>query len=127
MHINDGAAVLWGSDCLTPPHIPLRCSPRPWWGSDRLTPPPHPSEVLAKTLVGQRSLGPVELACDEKHSKKSQLGRWVHEVVDTVTIYGGYPGSDGGHVVEASSYFDRFWDKGQKSRRYFLIVKKCTS
>jgi tRNA G46 methylase TrmB len=30
----------------------------------------------------------------------------------------------GGHSVEASSYFDRLWERGQKKRRWFLVLKK---
>ena len=55
----------------------------------------------------------------------SGVGRWVHEKAGGITLYGGYPGRDGGHVSQQTSYFDRFWDKGQKSRRYFLFVRRC--
>mmetsp|Transcript_38751 Transcript_38751/g.77175 ORF Transcript_38751/g.77175 Transcript_38751/m.77175 type:complete len:923 (-) Transcript_38751:50-2818(-) len=43
----------------------------------------------------------------------------------TVDLWRGEPGPEIGHVVQASSYFDRMWDLGQKKRRWFIYVKKA--
>lgn len=42
----------------------------------------------------------------------------------SVDVWRGEPGPEAGHVVQASSYFDRMWDLGQKKRRWFLFVRK---
>jgi len=42
----------------------------------------------------------------------------------SVDVWRGEPGVEAGHVVDASSYFDRMWDLGQKKRRWFIFVKK---
>jgi pentatricopeptide repeat protein len=42
----------------------------------------------------------------------------------TVDVWRGEPGLEAGHVTQASSYFDRMWDLGQKKRRWFIYVKK---
>ncbi|KAJ1481156.1 putative methyltransferase-domain-containing protein [Baffinella frigidus] len=46
-----------------------------------------------------------------------------------VTLYQGVPGPDSGHAAEASSYFDRLWQKGiskhsHTKERFFLCIKK---
>lgn len=42
----------------------------------------------------------------------------------SVDVWRGDPGPEAGHVVQASSYFDRMWDLGQKKRRWFIFVRK---
>lgn len=39
-----------------------------------------------------------------------------------VALHAGTPGEECGHVVETSSYFDRMWTEGSKTKRYFLCV-----
>jgi len=42
----------------------------------------------------------------------------------SIDIWRGEPGEVGGHVAQgASSYFDRMWLKGNKSKRWFLFLK----
>jgi pentatricopeptide repeat protein len=43
--------------------------------------------------------------------------------VGGINVYMGQPGREVGHVVQASSFFDRMWTKGQKKRRYILHVQ----
>ena len=80
-------------------------------------------KVLSETLRTGGLFNSCDLPCPEE-KKNTPEGRWIHEKTKGFTLYGGYPGPDGGHVVMQTSYFDRFWDKGQKSRRYFIFVEK---
>ena len=41
---------------------------------------------------------------------------------ENVLLYEGTPGSEAGHNVPASSYFDRMWTSGKKTRRFFFCV-----
>eukprot|EP01041_Mallomonas_annulata_P001445 gene1445-2782_t len=49
---------------------------------------------------------------------KEQVGNWM--------LYEGNPGTDGGHIVHASSYFDRLWKRGSLTERYFLVLEKIS-
>lgn len=43
----------------------------------------------------------------------------------SIEVWRGDPGVEAGHIAaDASSYFDRMWDLGQKKRRWFLFLKK---
>eukprot|EP00040_Diaphanoeca_grandis_P018150 m.95338 g.95338 ORF g.95338 m.95338 type:complete len:763 (-) comp26811_c0_seq2:352-2640(-) len=42
----------------------------------------------------------------------------------TVHLYEGTPRAACGHVASASSYFNRMWSEGNKSKRYYICVKK---
>ena len=46
------------------------------------------------------------------------------EDIGGVTVYHGVPGVESGHLVGASSYFDRFWQAGQFVERYFLLLER---
>lgn len=50
----------------------------------------------------------------------------VHDSIPEgkVFLFVGRPGSHAGHVVEASSYFDRLWKKSKIVERYFIVLKK---
>jgi len=48
----------------------------------------------------------------------------VRERVGWCVLYEGHPGTRGGHVVRASSYFDRLWKRGSLVERYFLCLQK---
>lgn len=55
----------------------------------------------------------------------SKRSNWlVTERIGLWSLYEGVPGSAAGHVVEASSYFDRLWKRGQLTKRYFLVLQK---
>lgn len=51
----------------------------------------------------------------------------VEMQVSGLTLYRGKPGPESGHVVDASSYFDRLWQRGQQPNRYFLSLRKTSS
>lgn len=40
------------------------------------------------------------------------------------TLYVGVPGPLAGHMVQASSYFDRLWKRGALEERFFLVLRK---
>jgi len=42
----------------------------------------------------------------------------------SIDVWRGNPGPEVGHVVSASSYFDRMWERGQKKRRWILFLRK---
>lgn len=43
------------------------------------------------------------------------------------TVWSGDPGSKAGHVAQhVSSYFSRLWKNGNKSRVWYLFLRKCT-
>jgi len=46
------------------------------------------------------------------------------ERVEGVHVYHGTPGRRCGHLVSEQSYFDRFWNAGQHSERFFLMLVK---
>uniref|UniRef100_A0A7S4F6X9 tRNA (guanine(46)-N(7))-methyltransferase n=2 Tax=Chrysotila carterae TaxID=13221 RepID=A0A7S4F6X9_CHRCT len=41
-----------------------------------------------------------------------------------VRVYLGVPGREGGHLVNETSYFDRFWEHGQHVERCFLLLSR---
>jgi len=48
----------------------------------------------------------------------------VHEQVGRWSLFVGKPGPSAGHVVEASSYFDRMWKRENLVDRYFIVLRK---
>eukprot|EP01038_Epipyxis_sp_PR26KG_P016761 gene16761-22933_t len=51
--------------------------------------------------------------------------QWVLlDAEEGVSLYVGKPGYLAGHIVEASSYFDRLWKKKQLNDRYFIVLGK---
>ena len=52
---------------------------------------------------------------------RSYMNEWE---LDDVTLWRGELPEESGIKTEASSYFDRLWNKGQKTRRWFLMVRK---
>ena len=53
-------------------------------------------------------------------------GTWEEEFVyQSVVLFKGSPGKECGHIIEASSYFDRLWKlKDDKSDRYMIVLQK---
>lgn len=39
-----------------------------------------------------------------------------------IELLDGLPGPEAGHSVEASSYFDRLWNEGNKVARYWFAA-----
>ena len=48
----------------------------------------------------------------------------AQEQVGEFCLYRGTPGDDCGWTVEASSYFDRFWNNAQLTKRFFICLQK---
>jgi pentatricopeptide repeat protein len=44
-----------------------------------------------------------------------------------IIVYRGVAEADVGHIVSSSSYFDRLWENGAKTQRYFLYLRKAAS
>ena len=44
-----------------------------------------------------------------------------------VEIWRGEPGAECGHVEDASSYFDRMWNKGKKKKRWILFLRPVST
>jgi hypothetical protein len=100
--------------------------------------------LLAQTLSGSSGGGEVEHG--EEMSRRASFtsaplepspGRQVEKTIAIeallnepegrrIEIWRGEPGREAGHVdEEASSYFDRMWEKGKKRRRWFLFLMPC--
>jgi len=79
-------------------------------------------QSLAASL-GQLSKGGKSLY---KSNDKASItsGDGGHELHNGVRLYYGIPGPDSGHAVNVTSYFDRFWERGQHTERYFIAVIK---
>ena len=58
---------------------------------------------------------------------KLTLGCVVQEALTGFHLYVGVPGKECGHIVSASSYFDRLWAKEQNVDRYFMCLSKVSS
>ena len=48
--------------------------------------------------------------------------------LNRITVYSGTPGPACGHSVQASSYFDRLWQRGinrhvETHKRFFLVLR----
>lgn len=51
--------------------------------------------------------------------------QWVSKYSESeITLWVGTPGVEAGHVVSASSYFDRLWKRSSLEERYFLVLQK---
>jgi len=46
------------------------------------------------------------------------------ENIQNVLLHNGIPSKKIGHAANVTSYFDRFWEHGQHTDRYFLALKK---
>mmetsp|Transcript_34834 Transcript_34834/g.90988 ORF Transcript_34834/g.90988 Transcript_34834/m.90988 type:complete len:159 (+) Transcript_34834:128-604(+) len=46
-----------------------------------------------------------------------------HEDFGGIRLYEGLPPQGCGHVVNETSYFDRFWEHGKRVRRFYLAVR----
>ena len=46
------------------------------------------------------------------------------ENIEGVRLYRGVPGEGTGHLVHEQSYFDRFWEQGARTERFFAVVSK---
>ena len=47
------------------------------------------------------------------------------EQIEGIALHHGLPGPESGHMVAATSAFDRFWAAGNKRERFFLQVVKA--
>jgi hypothetical protein len=47
------------------------------------------------------------------------------ELIDGVSLHKGIPDQEAGHAANVTSYFDRFWEHGNKRERYFIFVTKA--
>ena len=47
------------------------------------------------------------------------------ELIDGVSLHKGVPDQEAGHAANVTSYFDRFWEHGNKRERYFIFVTKA--
>ncbi|KAK3247312.1 hypothetical protein CYMTET_43184 [Cymbomonas tetramitiformis] len=82
--------------------------------------------TLARTLAALHGVRgePVFQSVRGAECSSAGDGSATFEDVDGVRLYHGIPGSDSGHAVHAASYFDRFWERGQHTGRYFLVLAK---
>ena len=44
--------------------------------------------------------------------------------VSGVRVYRGVPGRAAGHAVHVASYFDRFWEHGRKTERFYIVLSR---
>ena len=44
--------------------------------------------------------------------------------VSGVRVYRGVPGAEAGHAVQVASYFDRFWEHGRKTDRFYILLSR---
>ena len=58
------------------------------------------------------------------NDKASCTGDGGYETHGGVRLRYGIPGKDSGHAVNVTSYFDRFWERGQHTERYFIAVTR---
>ena len=69
---------------------------------------PHPRSLVNVEISGLGGLGELE----------NEGG---------YSVYVGKPDASCGHTVDASSYFDRLWKRGNLVDRYVLVLKKKTA
>lgn len=75
---------------------------------------------------GQRSVQSREVFCSTPSEALTAAARSLRPRCSAteIILMRGDAGRDCGHSIEASSYFNRMWDKGQKTRRWFLFLQK---
>jgi tRNA G46 methylase TrmB len=73
---------------------------------------------LLATAPHPRSLAGVELSATSGCKSVEEEGGY--------RAYLGKPGKECGHAVDASSYFDRLWKRGNLVDRYVIVLKKIT-
>lgn len=85
---------------------------------------PIPSLTATSTATAQATA--TDATDTNKKNKSAPMVPLENNCGRSVDVWRGEPGLEAGHVVDASSYFDRMWDLGQKKRRWFIYVKKIT-
>lgn len=65
---------------------------------------------------------PASSASSEGGEEKTE----VELQLSGLTLYKGKPGPASGHLVQASSYFDRLWRRGRQPDRYFISLRRST-
>ena len=89
----------------------------------------------AKFLMRQlspiiRSIGLISVNLQRNKSNKNDKNNnteWeIYDSDEAINVYVGKPGVECGHVIDASSYFDRLWKRGKIVDRYFILLKKTT-
>jgi len=73
--------------------------------------------ALARSVAARDDLGSARLLRRGPHYQD------LHETVGGVKVWVGQPGAECGHVKRASSFFDRMWTKGQKTKRFTLFLE----
>lgn len=58
--------------------------------------------------------------------KATDIGGETSEDHGGIMLYDGIPGTDSGHVVNVTSYFDRFWEHGNHTDRVFFVIEKLS-
>ena len=48
-----------------------------------------------------------------------------YEQMGRARLYHGVPGPESGHLVHATSFFDRFWMHGHHEERYFMLFERA--
>ena len=81
--------------------------------------PPHCAPTNPGLLSPPCSAPPVRAAWVTADASDEEF-----EFVEGIRIYHGTPSPDAGHVVKVTSYFDRFWEHGQHTERYFMVLDK---
>ena len=67
---------------------------------------------------------PAGAARGETREEGRGMGAPAYENVDGVRVYRGLPGKGTGHLTYEQSYFDRFWEEGGRTERWFFVVSK---
>jgi len=77
-------------------------------------PEAQPSDKAGKTSKGKQEETGGTAGCDWR----------LQESENGVNLFTGTPGARAGHVVDASSYFDRLWKRGNLVERYFIVLRR---
>ena len=84
-------------------------------------------QSLAASVATLRDKEGKELLVSQAVDEGGDKGGDSFETIDGVRIYHGVPGPEAGHLVqgvEASSYFDRFWQHGQHVDRFYMVLSR---
>ena len=76
-------------------------------------------------MVGKLKSKTGKKICRSVEVEPTEVGGKTSEVFNGIRLYDGIPGPDSGHAANVTSYFDRFWEHGNKRERYFIFVTKA--
>lgn len=75
--------------------------------------------------AGDDKVGEPMFSAEAAHGTSTDgKGEATFENVDGVRLYHGLPGKGTGHMVYEQSYFDRFWEQGAHTSRFFMLLSK---